>query len=879
MQLNVQRLLLLFFLGCLSCCSWAQDIRGEVILEDSAPLMSVQVIVRVNEKIVGFSSTDINGKFRLSVNTESDTVDLEARYLGFKPWKTTILLSVDLEPLKIVLREAVVGLKEVEVSASLLPRVEKNDTIVHRTENYRDGNERKVEELIAKLPGIEVGKNGAIKYNDIPLDRILVDGEDLFDKNYTLLSQNVPADLVDQIDIITDHQSDKLIGDLNSTGELALNLHLDPDKKRPIFGELGVQTGAPRSNAANLNVFRLGKKLKTVFFTDYNNYGQSSDAGFRALRQSNGVSDRSLTESVDVLRSPAENLPGLLLKRDFLNSQDYGAAQTILFGLGEKTKNRIIYNVFGHFHEFDSQTLREDVLPFGIDSFLEISDRNYRYGKFWVQNDFEHYFDDKSRLDVRVGVAGQTKSGRWNSKLTDSNSPVTDSLAILTSDGGYNYALTSRYVRRITPKTAVRVVANYQNEQQDQLQAYFGGVYDNVLTGDGEKLQQLYNQDRNFFASSVSLLYGIGKVKTDFKVGVERQRIRTETSLAYGDSVESNLSVSPYVFDELYVSPSLGGTAGKVKWNGTVRASRFWLDNSFSGQPSARFALLPAFNVQGEVGKRGSVRIYGKLALVPTLPEQLINETFLISHSVLRQSLDSAYLISAKSAGAAYRYSNNYTQFGYGVTASYNETPGGIRSTFTSDGFIQIENLIAGAKSNSIRLSANTHKYIEKWKAYFKLSYGWSRFQSVLEINETVFTSTSTWQTFSLRANTIIAKWLRFSNKTEVSAFSNFVLDGKLVQHQLETRQEVNVAAGENSRFELTYRTIFSQLDGEHPINLLDAEVIWDIKRPDISLRFGGRNLLGNNKVETLSIGTFQRFQREYRLRPRTVYVEVVKAF
>jgi hypothetical protein len=580
-----------------------------------------------------------------------------------------------------------------------------------------------------------------------------------------------------------------------------------------------------------------------------------------------------------VLRSPAENLPGLLRKRDFLNSEDYGAAQTILFSLGKKTKNRVIYNMFGHSHEFESQTLREDVLPFGIDSFLEVSNRNHSYGKFWVQNDFEHYFDDRSRLDVRAGVAGQTESGRWNSKLTESNSPATDSLTTLSSDGGLNYAFMSRYVRRLTLKTAVQVIANYQNEEQSQSQTYFGEVYDDFLTGDGEKLQQLYNQDRSFFASSVSLLRRINEVKIDLNAGVERQRVRSETSLAYGEPVEGSLLVSPYVFNELYVSSSLGGAAGKMKWNATMKASRFLLDDGSGDKFVVRNTILPTFGVQGKIGRRGSVRIHGRSTLVPTTPEQLIKDAILISNSVLRQSLDSAYLIRNNSVGVTYRHSNNYTQFGYGVTVNYSESPNGVRSSFSSDGFIQIENSVAGAKSNSIRLSANTHKYVEKWKAYFKLSYGWSRFQSVLELNEAVFTSTSTLETFSLRANTIIAKWLRFSNKMEVSTFNNFVLGGKLVQHQLETRQEVNVTAGENSKIEFTYRTLFPQLGGEQPINLLDAEVICDTERSGISIRIGGRNLLNNAKVETLSIGTFQRYQREYRLRPRTVYVEVVKTF
>lgn len=228
-------LIALFFV----CTLTGQVITGLVVDADNVPLPSAQLVLKNGSKIAAFTMTDADGKYRLEITTTlTDSSSLEIRYFGYAPkvFPVTDIKQSNLS--RIVIKEKGVDLKEIVVAAQSLPQIIKGDTISFQTNAYRDGSEEKIEDVIAKLPGVEVAADGKITVLGKPLDRILVDGEDLFDKSYRLLSKNVPADLVTQIDVLSNYHPDELTGDLTGQKETVLNLEMDENRKGFVFGEV-----------------------------------------------------------------------------------------------------------------------------------------------------------------------------------------------------------------------------------------------------------------------------------------------------------------------------------------------------------------------------------------------------------------------------------------------------------------------------------------------------------------------------------------------------------------------------------------------------------------------------------------------------------------
>ena len=116
-------------------------------------------------------------------------------------------------------------LDEVIIIAKRKPFKIKKDTVSYNVNSYRNGSERKIEDIIKKLPGIEVDKNtGVIKYKGKPIESVTLDGDNLFGHNYTLGTKNINVDMVSQIEAIENYSENPLLKGIEKGDKVSLNL-------------------------------------------------------------------------------------------------------------------------------------------------------------------------------------------------------------------------------------------------------------------------------------------------------------------------------------------------------------------------------------------------------------------------------------------------------------------------------------------------------------------------------------------------------------------------------------------------------------------------------------------------------------------------------
>ncbi|MFK5889427.1 MAG: hypothetical protein QM486_01705 [Flavobacteriaceae bacterium] len=177
----------------------------------------------------------------------------------------------------ILKKDKITKLDEVIIRAKKRPFSIKKDTVIYNVNSYRDGSERKIQDLIKKLPGIEVNTStGEIRYKGKSVETVLLEGDNLFGYNYSLGTKNINVDMVEQVQAIENYSENPLLKGIENGNKVALNLTLKKGKI-DFSGNLDLGLGIfkKRKKALNINANILGitKNYKSFATLAYNNIG------------------------------------------------------------------------------------------------------------------------------------------------------------------------------------------------------------------------------------------------------------------------------------------------------------------------------------------------------------------------------------------------------------------------------------------------------------------------------------------------------------------------------------------------------------------------------------------------------------------------------
>ena len=126
----------------------------------------------------------------------------------------------------VVLDEGGIELDGVEIVREM-PVSIKGDTIVYNADSFKTGTERKLEDVLKRLPGVEVNADGEIEVEGKKVTQLLVDGKKFFEGDTKLGSRNIPADAVDKIQVLRNFSDvSQLKGLENNNDDVAINIKL-----------------------------------------------------------------------------------------------------------------------------------------------------------------------------------------------------------------------------------------------------------------------------------------------------------------------------------------------------------------------------------------------------------------------------------------------------------------------------------------------------------------------------------------------------------------------------------------------------------------------------------------------------------------------------
>jgi 5-hydroxyisourate hydrolase-like protein (transthyretin family) len=265
-------LLMACFLAFAAHAQKAGSIKGlllDTIAQQPIASATITLLKKTDSSLVSFTMTNNKGNFELT-GIATGEYRLLITHVNYHNVNRNVSISAALPNVQlpaIVLRDRNRTLDEVVVSAESPPVTLIGDTVQYNAGSFKTIPNASVEQLLKKMPGIQVGKDGTVKAQGQNVKRILVDGKEFFGTDPKIATKNLPADAVDKVQVY-DKLSDaaQLTGFDDGNSEKTINLKLKQEKKKGMFGKatVGGGTNDRYEGRFNLNSFKGARQISAI---------------------------------------------------------------------------------------------------------------------------------------------------------------------------------------------------------------------------------------------------------------------------------------------------------------------------------------------------------------------------------------------------------------------------------------------------------------------------------------------------------------------------------------------------------------------------------------------------------------------------------------
>ncbi|HMG81977.1 MAG TPA: outer membrane beta-barrel protein [Ferruginibacter sp.] len=273
---------LLLFFGLTGSVAMAQTaiVTGSLVDNDdkSAMVGATVTLVSLKDSTIKYRITsDNNGSFTFS-GIALDTFTLKISSVGYSKMRQTVVVDSTIKNLGTIdLFKSGKELADVVVVAQAPPVTQKGDTIQYSASQYKVNPDANAQDLITKMPGITVDQSGTVTAHGDQVKSVTVDGKKFYGDDATAALQNLPADIIDKIQVF-DKLSDQaaFTGFDDGNSVRAINIVTKANMRNGQFGRLfaGYGTDGKYNAGGNVNFFNKDRRISLVGL--FNNINQQN---------------------------------------------------------------------------------------------------------------------------------------------------------------------------------------------------------------------------------------------------------------------------------------------------------------------------------------------------------------------------------------------------------------------------------------------------------------------------------------------------------------------------------------------------------------------------------------------------------------------------
>ena len=881
-------LLIVFFCSLITFSSQEISIRGTVKNEKKQPVISAGIILKKHTgEILSYTRSDDTGKYSFQIPLTDDELTLQITSLDYEQMNLKVGNNQEKQNIEIILSPRVTEIKEVVIKNTPPVRIKK-DTIVFNAKSFSQGNEQVVEDLLKKIPGLNVESDGTIKVGNIEVEKVMIEGDDFFDKGYKILTKNMPVNPIDKIELIQRYSNNKHLKGIEHSDKVALNLTLKEDAKRTWFGNIsgGYNILKESRHEFKGNLMNFGKKSKYYVLTHLNNIGIDAVGEINDLVRPYRVDEAGSIGDDQRARSLLDissDVPNLKQKRVNLNNAKIFSVNTIL-SVSKKTKIKLL----GFLHGDENSFFRSNFQSFNFgETFFENSEsfvsRKNQFTGFG-KADLTHDFSTNKTLEY-TGKINHT-SLKGHSDLLFNGQPITESLK------SRNQLIDQKivYTNKLKPNRVFLVSGRYINEKTPQNYGSNQFLFGDIIPDNADHTRQYSKNHMQFFGVESHLMERMKNGNLlEIKLGSQYRRDDLNTQLQLLDQSTVISSPENYRNDVKYSTHDVYLSA-KYRWKFNrfslfTQTSFHQLYNYLKYQDINRsqnpFFIIPKIGLDWEINDKH--KIITSYTYNTTNSEILdVYPNFVqTSYRSLEKGLPDFNQLNSSNAVLNYSYGGWGDSFFANTFVVYTRN-----NDFYSSNSIIHPNYSASEKiiikdRELLSVNSSIDRYLKPIKSNLKvnLSLSKSNYKNIIngsDLREIKSTGTEYGAELRSGFKGIFnyhggIKWNHYRVKTETS--NSYTNNMMYLDFSLMFNNRFNVQLQSE-------RYLFGNLEkGSNEYYFFDIEARYVIKENKLTLSVSGNNLFNTTMFRDYSISDISISRTEYRLQPRYILLKAEYRF
>jgi len=414
------------------------------------------------KQIYSFFNTNQSNTFSEKISRKlNDSLLISISHTAYSLYEKKVPATNGIINLKAILTEKTNVLKTVEVAA---PKTwVRGDTTFYKVDAYKGGDEKKLKDILLKLPDFKLDDKGKMLFKNKPLDKVTIDNEEMFADKIELMLNSFPIHVLNTIQAIENQSKQKLLNGLSGENNTFLNLSLKKEAKmKTAFGdtELGIDN-LGRYNFSPV-VFSMYGKLKAGFIGNWNKIG-------------NGVSQGLETELKNKYENVATNLLMNNNSLSFINNFENRS-----YIRNNQWDNRIQLNTkinkrakslfqFSYVKDKQEQNTFNNTQLYTNNTYVSRTDSSfnvYHPKIFSAKESIVFSIDSLTELSL-IASAYFNQSG-GNRQFVFNGLEISSPLDINTQNNWSSYSLTGNYTRRVSERRATAFYLNLNSQKIGQ---------------------------------------------------------------------------------------------------------------------------------------------------------------------------------------------------------------------------------------------------------------------------------------------------------------------------------------------------------------------------------------------------------------------------
>lgn len=883
----------------LTSVALAQTVRLDGVVTDSnkAPLemANVMAVNQATKAMDAYAITNDKGKFYLNLKPNS-TYSVKLSFLGFKPKEITVTTGTSDLRQDIAMEEGGIDLEGVEI-VNEMPVSISGDTIVYNADSFKTGTERKLEDVLKKLPGVQVNADGEVEVEGKKVNKLMVEGKDFFDGDTKLGVKNIPADAVDKVQVLRNYNEISQLKPVENNEEsVAMNIKLKDGKKNFWFGDMtaGIGVGHEEDRyIVNPKAFYYSPKYSINLITNFNNIGDlpltiqdyfKFTGGFRAMMRKGNSNFNVSSNDLGMLMMRNNRAKEIETKFGATNLSYSPSKAWTLSGFGILSSS---------VNEMETQSRSTVLQTNTVQQSAENTLQETRLGMFKFSASYKPSATFQLDYDALVkGSDQQEASDLFRTTTVPGSGSVSEN--ILTGKNQKPFSINQNLSAYWTKSEKHIFAFEFQHLYQDEDPLYTANLGTNPFPGSAldivdqpsgrYDLSQFRFIRTNKFDGKADY-YFVATPKSNINItlgntysyqGFDSRFFQVLDSGTPAPSPAAAVNDVQYRYNDVFAAFHYKILSGKFTFNPGFSVHYYDMHNV---QPTVDFAnrfarLLPDFYALWQIKKSETLTYTFSISNNFTDVNQLIDGLLLSNYRSL--SVGNPFLGSSSVQSHSLRYFkfNMFNQENIFANLSYNKTVNGFKSDARFEGINQTSiptNLFYADESLN---GAGTYgrSFLRFYKASVTASLNWSRlnnrFAGVRDVREQFM------QTYNVQVSTNFKKLPNIETGYRITM--NHYDENTFVNESPFVRLDYYFLNAFSFNAEYEYNHYYDRDDTtDNEYDFLSASLIYQKKDSKWEYRLAATNLLNTTSLNSDSFSQFVTSTSQYRVQPRYIILSL----